>query len=500
MKVHSLRIQNVRSYVDTNDIYLSPKINLLVGRNNAGKSTLLKGLMCLQYDTLKHEDRRVENKSGVVLIELDHPEPKYFGNSQATQQKRAIFREMVNSGTGLMVNGSYIDTKRIPTQEPSNFIYPFLSYRNKANLTEDIKFEHTREVIPNFSLLSNRIDRIGNPQHPAFSLFSQKCLEILDLPISTFASANGKSTGLITDSFSGISINAMGSGTIHVVALIEYLCVAENKLILIEELENDLHPTALKKLLEFIIEKSSSNQFVISTHSNIVCKYLGAEPQTKIFEVEMKLDPKRIPVSTISEIANTKTERIRLLMDLGYELWDFELWGAWIILEESSAERIIKDYLIPWFVPNLTGKVRTISTNGVSKIKATFSDFKRLFTFIHLEEAYRHRAWVLVDGNDEARTIVASLRNAFRGWDSDHFRYFEKDDFELYYPDKFSRQVADALVTMDSNKKREKKEQLLKEVLIWIESDSKEAQTHFSKSAREIIDILKEIEAKVSTL
>ena len=46
------------------------------------------------------------------------------------------------------------------------------------------------------------------------------------------------------------------------------ITLAKNKLFLIEEPENDLHPKALKALLELILESSASNQFVISTHSN----------------------------------------------------------------------------------------------------------------------------------------------------------------------------------------------------------------------------------------
>jgi hypothetical protein len=57
----------------------------------------------------------------------------------------------------------------------------------------------------------------------------------------------------------------MGEGIPHLLGLINDLCLAENKLFLIEEPENDIHPKALKRLLDLIIQKSQSNQFVIST-------------------------------------------------------------------------------------------------------------------------------------------------------------------------------------------------------------------------------------------
>ena len=35
-----------------------------------------------------------------------------------------------------------------------------------------------------------------------------------------------------------------------------------------------------------------------------------------------------------------------MLSDLGYELGDFDLWEGWIFFEESSSEKIVREYLI----------------------------------------------------------------------------------------------------------------------------------------------------------
>jgi predicted ATPase len=45
----------------------------------------------------------------------------------------------------------------------------------------------------------------------------------------------------------------------------------------IEEPETDLHPRALHGLLDLIVQSAAehNNQFVISTHSNIVVRHLG---------------------------------------------------------------------------------------------------------------------------------------------------------------------------------------------------------------------------------
>jgi hypothetical protein len=67
---------------------------------------------------------------------------------------------------------------------------------------------------------------------------------------------------------------------------------------------------------------------------------------------ESTYQPNVIPTSTVREVPATREARIGVLRRLGYELSDFDLWDGWLILEESSAEVIIR-YLIPPVATNL---------------------------------------------------------------------------------------------------------------------------------------------------
>ena len=51
----------------------------------------------------------------------------------------------------------------------------------------------------------------------------------------------------------------MGEGVTNILGLITDLCVAENNIFLIEEPENDIHPKALKALLDLIASKADAN-------------------------------------------------------------------------------------------------------------------------------------------------------------------------------------------------------------------------------------------------
>jgi AAA15 family ATPase/GTPase len=53
-----------------------------------------------------------------------------------------------------------------------------------------------------------------------------------------------------------IEVLNMGEGFRNLLPLIVNLCVADGNLFLLEEPENDIHPTALKALLELILAKA----------------------------------------------------------------------------------------------------------------------------------------------------------------------------------------------------------------------------------------------------
>jgi hypothetical protein len=188
-----------------------------------------------------------------------------------------------------------------------------------------------------------------------------------------------------------------------------------------------------------------------------------------------------VSTSKIRQVENTPSARIAVLRQLGYELHDSDLYDGWLFLEESSAQAIIRNYLIPWFVPRLA-RIQTVSVNGITNIEPSFEDFRRLFLFAHLEPQYEGRAWVVVDGDDPGRRTVEKLKDRYKSWPSDHFRSWREGDFERYYPEKFADRVSEVL-TLTHDKKRNAKEALFYDVKRWCESNQKEAEAVFSKSA-----------------
>jgi hypothetical protein len=208
----------------------------------------------------------------------------------------------------------------------------------------------------------------------------------------------------------------------------------------------------------------------------------------------------KIPTSKIEEIVNNPEARRNLLVQLGYELVDLDLWEGWLFLEESSAEKIIRENLIPWFTPSLQGKIRTFSAGGVDGVEPKFDDFNTLFKYLNLQPTYRNKAWVIIDEGDKEKEITQKLKTTYKGkgWSEDHFMQFDEHDFEKYYPQDFEEKVKQVLSITDREKRRSEKKALLDEVESWIRTNPEIAKNAFEKSAANIIDKLKSIEAEMN--
>lgn len=498
MKIEALQLLNLRGFKNLPKTNFSPNINLLIGSNNSGKSTLLNSLFLIQRpNVLNRSDITIGQSNGNITVFVTGNHPGVPNNSHrlifnlANGQRRCVSRGQSNQNT----------LNQIPELEPNNLIYPYLSKRkvDKYNVTVNESF--VKSVTGTFKHLSLKIDRLTT--YPPNEEYLKTCKDILGFVVSSQTKGQGKQAVFQVDTFTTIPLTSMGEGVPNIVGLITDLCVAKNRVFLIEEPENDIHPKALKALLNLIINKSEDNQFFISTHSNIVMKYLGGVKDSKVFHVNNSIESlgdRKLFASEISEISDNPIDRREILEDLGYDFFDFDLWKGWLFLEESSAEVIIRDHLIRWFAPKLKYKLRTFSAGSISQVETKFEDFNRLFVFLHLEPTYKNKVWVIIDSGDKEKEIIDKLKERFSpsGWKEENFGQFSEHDFEKYYPKHFEQEVNRVLSLPKSNKRekqalRKEKRLLLENVKNWIISDDKIAKEGFKESAKEVIDVLKKL-------
>lgn len=508
MKIKFLQIQNLRCFKSLPKLQLSPSINLFIGANNSGKSTILNAVFSLQKQCFTHSDVSIGRNSATITFYIDGAIKDINGTDITgdvyerleMSVKTGILYGYTRRSSGLIQSQLGL----LPNVEPFNLIYPYLSKRKAVNYSDQINEENANSVNGDFSNLYSKIDRISNPHfQPANSLYTTACKDVLGFEVSTIIKGSGKIAAYYVHEQKHIPLNAMGEGVANILGLITDLCIAENKIFIIEEPENDIHPKALKALLKIIIEQSKRNQFFISTHSNIVMKYLGSANDSKVFNVindECLEEQPKLILSRIKEVSNDSIERRSVLEELGYDFFDFDLWEAWLFLEESSAEVIINK-LIHWFVPSLIGRVRSFSANGTSKVMSKFEDFNNLFVFLHLQSIYRNKVWVKLDGGEAEQEIINKMKSLYTssGWSEEQFSQFSRHNFEEYYPSQFADQISDILSINDKQKKRTAKKELLDSVKDWIKDNELLAKEEFSETAKEVIDYLKVIDESLKS-
>lgn len=501
MKITGIELQNVRGFNELDKIDFSTGINILVGANNSGKSTILNSILLLQNsEALGRNDITIGESESKVSLFFTGSHRK-FGNISRFQ--KIEFRLNNNQSLFVSISGDQTAFSRFSEREPDNLIYPYLSKRKTIEFADTINETNTNLVSGNFRNLYSKIDRLVTPQfQPGNKQYLKACNDILGFEISTLAKGNGKQAVLFVNNMEHIPLTAMGEGVTNIIGLITDLCMAQDNIFIIEEPENDIHPKALKALLELISEKAKSNQFFISTHSNIVMKHLGAVEDAKIFNItNSRRDLKRpnLKLSNMEEVSENPLDRQRILEELGYDFFDFSLWKAWLFLEESSAEIIIRDHLIRWFVPNLKFELRTFSAKSLSQLKPKFDDFNKLFVFLHLEPTYKNKVWVYIDSGEEEKKVISEIQSTYSasGWNKSNFGQFSEHDFESYYPLRFKKAVQEILKITDKQKKRIAKKELLEKVKEWILNNDKEAKDEFGKSALEIINVLKKIQKQI---
>ncbi len=501
MRVTSVRIADLKSIRDSGLLELGP-ITLFVGRNNTGKSTVLRALHQLQ-STGPADASQVRFGADQIRLEMTLTNVNGVHWGQGDLKGDGSLQSVFARHTGALTQsmrlpeiGSQVGLGVIQAVEPQYFIVPYLASRKVTTFEEAIDAQRSREVRINLSNLATKVDRLMDVNHPRHAEFMTLVSEVINLPISAIASPGGKQVGIWVNESEWIRIEQMGDGVSQMLGLITQLCLAREKLFLIEEIENDIHPEGLKALLRVITERSHDNQFVISTHNNIVLRHLGALPTTVIHEVTSETSETggyRLPETTITKVGNDARERSRILESLGYEFSDLDLFDGWLILEEASAERIIRDHLVRWFAPGLS-RVRTVASHGTSDLDRTFGALDKLVLFTHLQERYVGRVLVLADGDPSGLEAVEKLRATYTSWPSEAFATLSEVDFEKYYPAKFQPQVEEILARPKQGK-RDGKRELLAEVLTWIGENEEEAKLAFTARATEVVEHLKHLEA-----
>jgi hypothetical protein len=498
MWFNSLKISDFRS-IKQFQSSVSPNINLLVGRNNSGKSSFIDAVATFGNLRIGSKSETRVGTSGAQVFGWIASSIPDYAQRIAAQGTNLVYAN--NSVCLVNQDGPNPQTLDSFSQNRlwhnSDFVL-IPSERRSTAISQNVNASAADSVIASWSYLPAIVDWALSQPDEFRNEYRHRVRDICGVDPYTYPASEGKLCGTLL-SESRLPFTDLGGGVPHIFGIVAFLMRARNKIVLIEEVENELNPDAIRKLCSLIRENSSSNQFFISTHSNIVVRELGGEGN-KVFHCELDSTPE-IPVCNIKEVT-TQAESMALLLDLGYDASDMMLYKGFLILEEASAEQMVKSVLIPLFVPNLQGKLKTVSAGGVDNLEASFYSLNSLFVFVHLQEIYKEKAWVLADGDAPGIAAVETFKKKFAHpekpdhlrWPESAFKCLAKENFEDYLPQNLKAQFFSADGTKLPWKVR-------KEFWVSVFETILADQAHYgpilAQTCAELIEELRTIEAKL---
>ncbi|GAA2829933.1 AAA family ATPase [Kribbella solani] len=511
MIIKSVSVDAYRSIDTSGPLQLGP-VTVLIGRNNSGKSALLRAMYLAQGGArFSTGDRRLLSyQSSKVVMEVAAPYAPpvldaYYRSQgrQGTVPADLAFKvEAAQSVSSLLVwnNGrAATQAAAMPSARPNHLFVPVFSRRKVSAYDSSVDAARSRSVAVTDHDLTALISSLSG-EHAAGQRFRQLVKRVLGdgASIGTYATDNGQQPGFQLNQYQGVSLDRMGEGVSGVITILAELASPGRRVLLLEEPENDLHPEALHELLNVILEAVTDHgyQVVVSTHSDVVLRTLGSATDAVIYRTTQAPSADGVPTTTYTRLGSA-IERREALADLGY---DVSAPVGWLIFEESTAERFFREILIPEFVPKLAG-FRVLAAGGTGKVQRTFEDLRRFMLFVQKSDdpEPEPRAWVLVDGDQSGQRAATKLATTFTRWPPDRFITFEQPAIEQYYPSRFSDRVT-AIETARSRgadwlEQGELKGELIADICAWYHGPDF-SRAEIEESAHELIDVLQTIASK----
>jgi predicted ATP-dependent endonuclease of OLD family len=198
-----------------------------------------------------------------------------------------------------------------------------------------------------------------------------------------------------------LPLESFGTGIHHLVILCAALAMHDKCAVCIEEPEIHMHPDLQRKFVRFITTQTS-NQYFISTHSNV---WIDSGPDIGVYHV--RHDGNRTLVEQTAATANART----ILTDMGYKASDL-LQCNGIVWVEGPSDRV---YLKKWLslaAPELVEGIHYSVTFYGGKVLAHFSGtddpVDDLVTVLRIN---RHAVIMMDrDGDNETATLNANKK------------------------------------------------------------------------------------------
>ena len=348
--LRSLEIQNFKGIKQGKIDDLS-QVNILVGRNNAGKSTILDALIMLRstvvaFDHLERSgveqivQRRVDQRSGSMGFDelwfgMETGDPIRFEGVFGTgvtlveqwNSKGNANRPVITNDLGRLERPSPL--RRWPSQSNTNHSKDYQNgdvWNQIKGLTDEqhatfLALIHLLEP----SLIHQPFDE-GFWYELARDRKERKVIEMLNniyqtniehLSYNLFPPPQRRLVAALPET--SVAVDWYGDGFRYAVNILSFGVVLQGTALLVEELETHQHPESLRKLTETLFElaKQQELQLFLTTHSMELITYALDSAEEK--GIELKLHHLTLDgEGTLKSIPFTQPNA-QLMLDIGHD-------------------------------------------------------------------------------------------------------------------------------------------------------------------------------------
>lgn len=378
MWVKRLRLKSYYSFKQSDWIELDPSFSVFVGANNSGKTALLKAFSSSfqnaphrtadQFRDSELTPSSMEIDVSITLAEIFRRHsiagirPTFPGSANSNAKARVdefysdrnrvcILEAQRGPGSTYSARGgSSISEMRDPNQQTSynlvadgdgwriasNAASPdnLIDFLNSANEPPIFYFApqrlhvgktlyaDQRSLNSDASNLPNVLLYLQTRRPRIFEQIIRDVAEITQSVKSFRAAPSGGDVEIIIwpnedDSRSEYSfnLNESGTGIGQIISIITAVSTNYQAVIVIDEINTFLHPSATKRMISILKTRYSHHQYIISTHSSDVISYIGCE---KIHLVKKKNFETKIDILSSGSVSDVKS----LASELGFSMMD----------------------------------------------------------------------------------------------------------------------------------------------------------------------------------
>ncbi|MGQ4876711.1 MAG: AAA family ATPase [Promethearchaeia archaeon] len=319
--VKELRIKEFRGIKDCKKQIVFSNFSLLIGRNNAGKSTILEALSLLPHPNVR---KCFTNYSKIEFLSNIHSRNSlkylYAGESEInyllTNSIELKFK--INNDNNVIAIMKNSDSNEV------RYNYKQKDFLNKI----DIEREKLDQAVIFFPFLSTELYNLEDPIKRYKELIIKKGLHI-KLANYLNRCVNDEYSEIVflepislrrvyKDNFAYIKLKDLGSGAEKLIEIMALLEIISPKLVIFDDIEVGMHPSMLKIFIEWL--KTKNWQTIASTHSLDVLYYISEIKPIDTTIIQVKKDKEDILTSeiiTMDEIEDLLNANIdpRLLAD-----------------------------------------------------------------------------------------------------------------------------------------------------------------------------------------